>query len=110
MLLPAFSMMGTGIAQYIRLKEQERKSMLVAAPLNQTLPDRRPYSTPRNLPPRNTGEVGGGSSQSDTSRSQTLFDASKSSTTKYWRVDASCSQRHRRNNQTPRCRSANSSP
>jgi len=57
MLLPAFSMMGTGIAQYIRLKEQEKKSMLVSGPLNKTLPDRRPYSAPRNLPGRNTGEL-----------------------------------------------------
>src|SRR5215467_2027411 len=54
MLLPAFSMMGTGIAQYIRLKEREKKSMLVSAPLNKTLPDRRSYSAPRTLPPRNT--------------------------------------------------------
>ena len=57
MLLPAFSMMGTGIAQYIRLKEQEKKSMLMSAPLNKTLPDRSPYSAPRNLPRRNTGEL-----------------------------------------------------
>src|SRR6476620_5264508 len=57
MLLPAFSMMGTGIAQYIRLKEQEKKSMLVSGPLNKTLPDRRTYPAQSNLPPRNTGEL-----------------------------------------------------
>jgi len=57
MLLPAFSMMGTGVAQYIRLKEQERKSMIVSAPLNQTLPDRKTYAAPPSLPPRNTGEL-----------------------------------------------------
>jgi len=57
LLLPAFSMMGTGVAQYIRLKEQERKSMIVSAPLDQTLPDRRTYAAPPNLPPRNTGEL-----------------------------------------------------
>ena len=57
LLLPAFSMMGTGIAQYIRLKEQEKKNMIVASPLNPTLPDQRTYSAPRNLPPRNTGEL-----------------------------------------------------
>jgi hypothetical protein len=28
MLIPAFSMMGTGIAQYIRLKEQEKRAFL----------------------------------------------------------------------------------
>jgi len=57
MLLPAFSMMGTGIAQYIRLKEQEKRNMIVSAPLNQTLPDRRTYPAQSNLPPRNTGEL-----------------------------------------------------
>jgi len=57
LLLPAFSMMGTGIAQYIRIKEQEKKSLLVSPPFNQTLPDQRTYSAPRNLPPRNTGEL-----------------------------------------------------
>jgi len=57
MLLPAFSMMGTGIAQYIRLKEQEKRNMIVSAPLNPTLPDRRTYPAQSNLPPRNTGEL-----------------------------------------------------
>jgi hypothetical protein len=57
LLLPAFSMMGTGIAQYIRLKEQEKKNMIVSSPLNQTLPDQRTYAAPRNLPRRNTGEL-----------------------------------------------------
>jgi len=57
MLLPAFSMMGTGIAQYIRLKEQEKRSMIVSSPVNQALPEPRPYSAPRNLQPRNTGEL-----------------------------------------------------
>jgi zinc ribbon protein len=57
MLLPAFSMMGTGIAQYIRLKEQEKRNMIVSAPLNRTLPDRRTYPEQSNLPPRNTGEL-----------------------------------------------------
>jgi hypothetical protein len=43
LLLPAFSMMGTGIAQYIRLKEQDRKNQIVGH--NQMAP----YSAPRNL-------------------------------------------------------------
>ncbi|HEV8427673.1 MAG TPA: zinc ribbon domain-containing protein [Pyrinomonadaceae bacterium] len=34
MLLPAFSLMGTGIAQYIRLREQERRQLLAAPPVN----------------------------------------------------------------------------
>lgn len=33
MLIPAFSMMGTGVAQYIRYKEQERKAALQPQPL-----------------------------------------------------------------------------
>lgn len=57
MLLPAFSMMGTGVAQYIRLREQEKKNMIVSSPANQSFPDQRNYSQPRNLPPRNTGEL-----------------------------------------------------
>ena len=43
MLLPAFSMMGTGIAQYIRLKEQDKKNQMIG--YNQ-MP---PYSAPKNL-------------------------------------------------------------
>jgi len=34
MLLPAFSLMGTGLAQYIRLKERERRALLAAPPVN----------------------------------------------------------------------------
>jgi hypothetical protein len=34
MLLPAFSLMGTGVAQYIRLKERERRAQLAAPPVN----------------------------------------------------------------------------
>ena len=34
-LLPAFSMMGTGIAQYIRLKERERRAQLTPPPVRQ---------------------------------------------------------------------------
>ena len=33
MLLPAFSMMGTGIAQYIRVKEREKRAALGAPPV-----------------------------------------------------------------------------
>jgi len=56
LLLPAFSMMGTGVAQYIRLKEQEKKNLLVNPPGNQTFPDR--YAPPpRNLSAPQTGEM-----------------------------------------------------
>jgi hypothetical protein len=33
MLLPAFSLMGTGIAQYVRLKEREKRSSLAPPPI-----------------------------------------------------------------------------
>ena len=40
MLLPAFSMMGTGIAQCIRLKEREKRASLQAPPVGRAFPDR----------------------------------------------------------------------
>jgi hypothetical protein len=40
MLLPAFSMMGTGIAQYIRLREREKRSTFHAPPVERTFPER----------------------------------------------------------------------
>jgi len=39
MLLPAFSLMGTGIAQYIRLKEREKQSSLMPPPMTRAFPD-----------------------------------------------------------------------
>ena len=48
MLLPAFSMMGTGIAQYIRLRERN-KSALVAPPVSRTFIE--PSHTPNELRP-----------------------------------------------------------
>ena len=38
MLLPAFSMMGTGLAQYIRVRERERRASLAAPPVARTFP------------------------------------------------------------------------
>jgi hypothetical protein len=43
MLLPAFSMMGTGIAQYIRVREREKRTSLQAPPVGRGFPER-----PRN--------------------------------------------------------------
>lgn len=57
LLLPAFSMMGTGIAQFIRLKEQEKRNQLISSPVNQALPDRSNHVTPRNLNASPTGEL-----------------------------------------------------
>jgi len=47
MLLPAFSLMGTGVAQYIRLKERERRAQLAAPPV-------KPAFQP---PPRHVDEL-----------------------------------------------------
>lgn len=53
MLIPAFLMMGSGVAQYLRLKESERKASLGRP----TFPDRGGDAPSRGLPPRNTGEL-----------------------------------------------------
>jgi hypothetical protein len=50
MLLPAFSMMGTGIAQYIRVKEKEKRTSLYAPPVGQALPQ-RPRNPDELMPP-----------------------------------------------------------
>jgi hypothetical protein len=52
MLIPAFSMMGTGVAQYIRLKETKGS---FSAP--QSFPNRVAAPPPRDFPRRNTGEL-----------------------------------------------------
>jgi len=50
MLLPAFSMMGTGIAQYIRVKEKEKRTSLYAPPVAQAFPQ-RPRNPDELMPP-----------------------------------------------------------
>ena len=40
MLLPAFSLMGTGIAQCIRVREREKRASLQAPPVGRAFPDR----------------------------------------------------------------------
>ncbi|HUE82167.1 MAG TPA: zinc ribbon domain-containing protein [Pyrinomonadaceae bacterium] len=57
MLIPAFSLMGTGIAQYLRLREAEKRRMLRDAsvpPANLSFPESQPAL---NLLPRPTGEL-----------------------------------------------------
>ena len=54
MLIPAFSMMGTGLAQYIRLREFEKRNL---APGNYVQPSIQPPPRPMAFPPRNTGEL-----------------------------------------------------
>ena len=56
MLLPAFSMMGTGIAQYIRLKEREKQSSLGMPPAGHAFPE-RPNVAQNSMPRRNTDEL-----------------------------------------------------
>jgi hypothetical protein len=40
LLLPAFSLMGTGIAQYIRVREREKRAPLTAPPATRVFPER----------------------------------------------------------------------
>ena len=54
MLIPAFSMMGTGVAQYIRLKEREKQSFLPGQIPQSTLPPPRQVDV---FPSRATGEL-----------------------------------------------------
>jgi hypothetical protein len=54
MLIPAFSMMGTGIAQYIRLKEREKKSFLPGTIGQSSMMPPRPVDS---FPARSTGEL-----------------------------------------------------
>jgi hypothetical protein len=54
MLIPAFSMMGTGVAQYIRLKEREKRAFPTGT-FNQ--PSLHPPTHVDAFPARNTGEL-----------------------------------------------------
>lgn len=54
MLIPAFSMMGTGVAQYIRLKEREKQSFL---PGNIGHASMQPPQRVDAFPTRSTGEL-----------------------------------------------------
>jgi len=56
MLLPAFSMMGTGIAQYIRVREREKRASLAAPPAMQAFPNRADLFQSQ-MPPRNPDEL-----------------------------------------------------
>jgi hypothetical protein len=54
MLIPAFSMMGTGVAQYIRLKEREKRAF---QPGNFSQPSLQPPTQVDAFPVRSTGEL-----------------------------------------------------
>jgi hypothetical protein len=53
MLIPAFSLLGSGVAEYVRLKEGQKKTLPFAAPTQASIPAPRISA----LPPRNTGEL-----------------------------------------------------
>lgn len=57
MLLPAFSLMGTGVAQYIRIKEGEKRAMMGGVPVQPFQPAMQPPPRVNSFPKRNTGEL-----------------------------------------------------
>jgi hypothetical protein len=54
MLIPAFSMMGTGVAQYIRLKESKKKDFQITGTRQPSLQAARQVDS---FPSRPTGEL-----------------------------------------------------
>src|SRR6266446_9517247 len=54
MLIPAFSLMGSGVAQYIRLKEREKRALPTG---NFNQPSLHPPARVEAFPVRNTGEL-----------------------------------------------------
>lgn len=54
MLIPAFSMMGTGIAQYIRLKERQKRSLRIPMQQSSFQPAQQQVNS---FPTRATGEL-----------------------------------------------------
>jgi hypothetical protein len=56
LLFPAFSMMGTGVAQYIRFKERERRGMIPMSPPRPTFQDRSTVDA-QTLSAPQTGEL-----------------------------------------------------
>jgi hypothetical protein len=54
MLIPAFSLLGTGVAQYCRLREREKRSSLPGSVGQPSVSSRRPVDA---FPTRNTGEL-----------------------------------------------------
>jgi hypothetical protein len=58
MLIPAFSMMGTGVAQYIRLKENKNRAFPTGSFSQPSLqPPLQPPTHVGSFPTRNTGEL-----------------------------------------------------
>lgn len=57
MLIPAFSMMGTGVAQYLRLKQRDKRSSFGAPHSTRAFSDQVNAAHPRGLTPRRTDEL-----------------------------------------------------
>jgi len=58
MLIPAFSFMGTGVAQYIRVKEAEKRAMIGGVPVQPFQPAMQSPTRVNSFPRRrNTGEL-----------------------------------------------------
>ena len=57
MLIPAFSLMGTGVAQYIRVREEQKRTMIAAAPVQPFQPAIQSAPRVSSFPRRNTGEL-----------------------------------------------------
>jgi zinc-ribbon domain len=57
MLIPAFSLMGTGVAQYIRVREEEKRAMIGRVPAQYFQPAMQAPAREISLPRRDTGEL-----------------------------------------------------
>jgi len=57
MLIPAFSMMGKGVAEFIRLKEKGTQTSINSMPVTRTFPDRPTGAPIGGLSARDTGEL-----------------------------------------------------
>ena len=57
MLIPAFSMMGTGLAQFIKVREEEKRAMLRGGSAQHFQPAMQPPPRVNSFPRSNTGEL-----------------------------------------------------
>jgi hypothetical protein len=57
MLIPAFSLMGTGVAQYIKVREEEKRSMIRGMPAQHFQPAMQAPPRVNSFPRNNTGEL-----------------------------------------------------
>lgn len=57
MLIPAFSLLGTGVAQYIRVKEAEKRAMIGRVPVQSSQPAMQAPPRVNSFPRPSTGEL-----------------------------------------------------